>query len=193
MRFTKTDILDEFIRQDRSYRFAIISSHWLRGGDRYKPSAIDEARSLQMQALGRWISYSDIADLLEQDVMCLRTTTDFVLNQLHALIRGPFELLSDYCEDYDKAVPGGHLVADFHGAAWYDFARIIRNAVSHNFRFQFSKRDRSHLPITWHGISLTEELDGKAMTYESFWHRPGYELFLEMRAFAEALPELAGR
>jgi hypothetical protein len=40
----------------------------------------------------------------------------------------------------------------------------------------------------WHGILLTEELDGKAMTYESFWYKPGYELFLEMRAFAEALP-----
>jgi hypothetical protein len=41
MRFTKTDILDEFIRQDWSYRLAIISSHWLRGGARYSPSTVD--------------------------------------------------------------------------------------------------------------------------------------------------------
>jgi hypothetical protein len=45
------------------------------------------------------------------------------------------------------------------------------------------------LPIMWRGISLTVDLEGKAMTYESFWHKPGYELFLEMRRFAEALPE----
>lgn len=146
-----------------------------------------------MQALGKWISYSDIADLLEQDATRFSITTDFALNQLHALIRAPFELLSDYCEDYDKAVAEGRLVADFRGAPWYDFARIIRNAASHNFRFHFSKGDRGRLPVTWHGISLTEELDGKAMTYEFFWHKPGYELFLEMRAFAEALPELADR
>ena len=60
-----------------------------------------------MPTLGKWISYFDIADLLEEDATRLRTTTDFVLNQLHALIRGPFELLSDYCEDYGGAVPGG--------------------------------------------------------------------------------------
>jgi hypothetical protein len=32
VRFTKSEILEEFIRQDRSYRLAIISSHWLQGG-----------------------------------------------------------------------------------------------------------------------------------------------------------------
>jgi hypothetical protein len=34
-------------------------------------------------------------------------------------------------------------------------------------------------------------LNGKPITHETFWHKPGYELFLEMRAFADALPELA--
>jgi hypothetical protein len=37
-------------------------------------------------------------------------------------------------------------------------------------------------------MSLTYDLHGKAITYESFWHKSGYELFLAMRAFAEALP-----
>ena len=38
---------------------------------------------------------------------------------------------------------------------------------------------------------LTYDLHGKAITYESFWHKPGYELFLTMRAFADDLPEQA--
>ena len=59
-----------------------------------------------MQALDRWISYADLADLLGEDPSRLVITSDFVLNQLHALIRVPFELLGDYCEDYDKATPG---------------------------------------------------------------------------------------
>jgi hypothetical protein len=189
MRFTKSDILEEFNRQDRSYRLAIICSHWLQGGTQYKPSAVDEARRLRMQALDKWISYSDLADLLERDPTRLVITADFVLNQLHALVRAPFELLSDYCEDFDKAVPDSQLVTAFRAADWYEFARIIRNTVSHNFHFRFSKYDRSRLPIMWRGISLTADLEGKTMTYESFWHKPGYELFLAMRGFAEALPE----
>jgi len=190
MRFTKFDVLEEFGRQDRSYRLAILSSHWLQGGKQYGPSASAEARSLQMEALGRWIAYSDLADLLERGDTRVAITTYFVLNQLHALIRAPFELLSDYCEDYDKAELSRHLVKELHRADWYEFARIIRNTVSHNFRFRFSKHDKTRLPITWRGISLTADLEGKAMTYESFWHKSGYELFLEMRSFAEVLPEV---
>ena len=42
-------------------------------------------------------------------------------------------------------------------------------------------------------MSLTYDLHGKSVTYESFWHKPGYELFLTMRAFANDLPELGPR
>jgi hypothetical protein len=191
VRFTKTDLLDEFVRQDRSYRLAIIASHWLQGGSQYKPSAIEEARGLRMQALDSWVSYADLADLLGQDPSRLAITTDFVLNQLHALIRVPFEVLGDYCEDYDKAAPGRHLKGTLRAADWYEYARAIRNTVSHNFRFDFSRYDKARFPIRWRGISLTADLHGKAITYETFWHKPGYELFLSMRGFAEALPESA--
>lgn len=191
MRFTKADILEEFARQDRSYRLAFISTHWLRGGTQYKPSAVEEARGLHMIVLGRAIPFSDLADMLEDDTARLVVTSDFILNQLHALIRAPFELLCDYCEDYDKAAPGRNLLRDLQACPWYQFARLVRNAVSHNFRYDFREADKKRLPITWHGITLTEDLDGKPITHETLWHRPGYELFLDMQVFAETLPELA--
>jgi hypothetical protein len=191
MRFTKSEVLDEFVRQDRSYRLSIISSHWLQGGAQYKPSAAEEARSLHMGVLDRWISYSDLAGLLEQDTSRFSITTDFVLNHLHALIRVPFELLGDYCEDYDQAVPGGNMLKQLRTVDWYEYARAIRNTVSHNFRFDFSKYKAEKFPITWRDISLTADLHGKPITFESFWHKPGYELFVSMCSFAEALPELS--
>lgn len=46
------------------------------------------------------------------------------------------------------------------------------------------------MPISWGEMTLTEDLNGQSMTYR-FWHKPGYELFLAMREFAEALPEPA--
>jgi hypothetical protein len=190
MRFTKSEVLDEFVRQDRSYRLSIISSHWLQGGARYKPSAADEARGLHMKVLDKWVSYSDLAELLEQDPSRLSITTDFALNQLHALIRVPFELLGDYCEDYDRSLPGRMMTNELRAADWYEYARAIRNAVSHNFRFDFSKYKAEKLPITWGSNSLTADLHGMAITFESFWHKSGYELFVAMRSFAETLPEL---
>jgi hypothetical protein len=190
MRFTKSEILDEFTRQDRSYRLAIISSHWLQGGTYYKPSASNEARGLHMKVLDTWVSYSDLAELLEQDASRFSVTTDFVLNQLHALIRVPFELLGDYCEDYDQAAPGRMMMKELRAADWYEYARAIRNTVSHNFRFDFSKYKTEKFPISWCGVSLTPDLHGKTITFESFWHKSGYELFVAMRSFAKTLPEV---
>jgi hypothetical protein len=141
-----------------------------------------------MEARGRWISYADLAGLLEQPMTREFAASDFLLSQLHALIRAPFELLMDYCEDYDKEVPTRHLLKELKETPWYDFTRLIRNAISHNFRFEFRDPDKRRMPITWMHISLTEDLHGKPMTHESFWHKPGYELFLAMRHFAEALP-----
>lgn len=189
MRFTKTDVLNEFTRQDRCYRLAIISSHWLQGTRPFTPSAIEDAQGLHMKAGDKWLSFADLADLLGSDPSRVVITSDFVLNQLHALIRVPLELLQDYCEDYDAAMPGTNLKNALRMADWYEYARAIRNTVSHNFRFDFSRYDKDRFPIRWRGITLTSDLHGKAITFESFWHKSGYELFLAMRGFAEALPE----
>jgi len=84
-----------------------------------------------MKVLDTWVSYSDVATLLEQDASRFSITTDLVLNQLHALVRVPFELLSDYYEDLDRAA-GSAMVEKLRHADWYEYARAIRNRVSHN-------------------------------------------------------------
>jgi hypothetical protein len=33
-------------------------------------------------------------------------------------------------------------------------------------------------------------MEGRPMTPDIFWHKPGCELFLEMQAFAEAMPDV---
>jgi hypothetical protein len=190
MRFTKSHLLERLEQQERSYRLAILASHWLRGGSQYKPSAIEDARSLSMEAEGKWIPYADLADLLEHGIVTVGITSDFILNQLHALIRAPFELIRAYCKDYDRSVGSQQLTQELRHTDWYEFTRLIRNAISHSFWFEFKEYDKKLLPITWGGITLTADMDGTPMKYE-LWHKPGYTLFLTMQRFAAALPELS--
>jgi hypothetical protein len=138
-----------------------------------------------MRVRGRCLSFADLADRLEQPSLCNAISTDFMLNQLHALIRVPFEILCDYCRDFDKSEPRRQRYQKMKLISWYEYARM--NAISHNFHFQFSARDK--LPVTWNGITLSKEMDGQPITYESLWQKRGYELFLAMRTFAKTLPE----
>lgn len=88
-----------------------------------------------------------------------------------------------------RTMIGGALVKEFRNADWCQYARATRNTVSHNFRFDFSRYKPEQFPVTRRDISLTADLHGKAITFESFWHKSDYELFVAMRKFAEALPE----
>jgi len=190
MRFTKAEILSAFEREDKSYRLGMMCTHWIRDVERYSPNAISLALTMQMKTDDRWISNHDIASLLADPMKRELLSSDFLLTYLHTLIRAPFELLSDYCGDYDKAESGGSLLSEMKSQPWYGVAYIVRNAVSHNFHIELGKM-RDRLPMRWRTVTITEDMEGQPMTAAIFWHKPGYELFLEMRAFAETLPEAA--
>jgi hypothetical protein len=190
MRFAKTDVLESFDRQDRSYRLALLCTYWIRDTAGHKPSASEKARGMLMEFRNKLVPFDDLADKLEQQSSRETLSSDFVLNQLHALIRAPFEIICDYCGDYDNVMGGKRLSKQMEVTPWFQFARIIRNAISHNFHFQYGKYDKSLLPVAWNGITLSQDMEGKPLTHGSLWHRTGYELFLEMRTFAEELPDL---
>lgn len=189
MRFTKAEIRDYFDREDRLYRLAVLCTHWIRDTVPFTPSAISQSKSLSMTIAGRTIAFSDLAGELVDDNRREVISSEFLLNHLHSLVRVPFELLNDYCEDFDAAKQAA-LMTKLRNMPWYEYTRLVRNAVSHNFRFAFNARDKSKLPVTWNGIAIDSNRDGQAITYETLWHRTGYELFLEMREFADSLPEL---
>ncbi|NTH16659.1 hypothetical protein G6L99_31595 [Agrobacterium rhizogenes] len=188
---TKADVIDCFDRRDRSYRLALLCTHWLRGGIQYKPSAAEEAHALQMEVRGEWISFSDLGSEIEQAELRANLVTEFALTHLYALICPPFEFLSKFCKNYGEANPHSTLSSDLKAAQWYQFARLVRNALSHNFRFEFDRGTRMKLPITWNGITISEAMDGQPISYMTLWHKTGYELFLEMKIFANSLPAKA--
>jgi len=187
MRFTKPEMLEVFRQQDLMYRMAILASHWFRLPTVYKPSAIEDARGLWMEVNEQWMSFADIADELEHNPYPI--ASEFVLNQLHAAIRAPLEVLAGYCQDYDKLGLETNLTVRLKSTPWYIYARAIRNAVSHNFHFRFDVKFKKLLPTTWHGITISAEHDGQRISSETFGNAPGYDLLLEMKSFAERLPE----
>jgi hypothetical protein len=189
MRFSKVEILETFKREDKSYRLGLLCTHWIRNIQGYKPNAATLARGLTMQTEENLVSNGDLATALDDPRARELLSSDFLLTYLHTLIRAPLELLTDYCEDFDRAQSDRRLLKELKSMRWHGVASIVRNAVSHNFRIELGKF-RGRTPIAWRNILITEEMDGQPITSEIFWHRSGYELFLEMRSFAEALPEI---
>lgn len=65
---------------------------------------------------------------------------------------------------------------------WYQFARIIVNSLSHNFRLEFRPYDKTLLPVTYQRTEINESMDGKPI---SFKLQILLDLTEEIRRFSE--------
>jgi hypothetical protein len=74
-----------------------------------------------------------------------------------ALVKESFE----YAKAYASA--SGQL-GSFTSAPWYDFFRLIRNALSHDFSFHFSQADHGRLPLSWGEKTIDGSMDGVQLT-----------------------------
>ncbi len=70
-------------------------------------------------------------------------------------------------------------------APWYQFARIIRNCLSHNFIFVFNNYDKGLLPITWKNRSIAIDMDNQPLELKYFGYVETWEMFQEFHSFVE--------
>jgi len=75
-----------------------------------------------------------------------------------------FETLKSGCETKDQK-------KSLQNAPWYQFLRMIRNSLSHDFYLRFNKYDKKQLPVTWSGLTLYPDLDGEQLPMKGFLTR----------------------
>lgn len=68
---------------------------------------------------------------------------------------------------------------------WYEFARIIGNSLSHNFKFEFRSSDRRVLPVTWDNRTIDLSMNNTDMKLSFFGYSEAWKLFDEMNLFVK--------
>ncbi len=82
------------------------------------------------------------------------TLKEFFKAQRRLVFKESFEITKAYADSVGAK-------ASFKSQSWYQFCRIIRNSVSHNFHFQFNQYDLTVLPVSWEGVTIDVSLDGQ--------------------------------
>jgi len=123
------------------------------------------------------LSFDQVANLLRNQNDRDIAAKEFIKMLLRALIKESFELIKNYCDDSKQ-------ISVFTAQPFYQFARMIRNSLSHNFRFEFNKYDKTLLPITWKGKTITAAMDRSYLELSFFSYVETWELFAELQAFA---------
>jgi hypothetical protein len=79
-------------------------------------------------------------------------------------VKESFEAIRAYTEENSSS-----LKTNIINEPWFNYARLIRNAVSHDLHWHFSKKDIPILPVSYNAITIDISLNGQDIT-EQFLH-----------------------
>jgi len=124
------------------------------------------------------VSFDQVAELLKKKPEHGVVLSEFNKMLMRTIIIESFEHIKEYCQNTSQ-------YPLLKNQKWYEFARIIRNFLSHNCRFIINKYDRARLPIKWGELEITEQMHGQGLAPGSFGNVETWELFQQFTAFVE--------
>jgi hypothetical protein len=124
------------------------------------------------------VKFDQVVRLLQKESDRDIAIREFLTSQIRAIIKESFELIKDYCHDTGQN-------AIFKDEPWYQFARMIRNCLSHNFKFEFNRYDHGLLPVSWNGRTITIDMDSHHLKLDFFGYVETWELFMEYDQFVK--------
>ena len=99
------------------------------------------------------VDFSTLANSLSQD------------NQYEAIINHMTNLaiknaVTDYYESIIKYCKQTKQFSILKNQQWYNYAKLIRNGLSHDYQWDFSQQKKSIFPVTYKQITITYNLHG---------------------------------
>ncbi len=124
-------------------------------------------------------SFGYIKYVFQNDELLKHATNELRKSVLRNCLKEMFEVLkSEFNSDQESKI--------LRKASWYQFLRMIRNGLSHDFYLKFRKHDKAKLPVTWSDLTITIDMDGKLLPMEGFLTRTKVqELFDEVIEYVE--------
>ena len=124
------------------------------------------------------VQFNQVANLLRKDNDREIAIREFLTSQIRALIKESYELIKDYCEDTGQS-------ALFKAEPWHQFARMIRNCLSHNFKFDFNNHDKGLLPVSWSNRTIDIGMNDTHLQLSFFGYVESWELFIAYHDFVQ--------
>jgi hypothetical protein len=102
--------------------------------------------------------------VLETDELLVLATNQLRKSVLRGCLKEMFEVLKAYGLATDQ-------IKIIRAAPWYQFLRMTRNSLSHDFFIQYRDHDLRLLPVSWSGLTFTAAMNGTEFPMAGFLSR----------------------
>jgi hypothetical protein len=172
---TKQELIGQLTNAQNSYILGLAALSLFTSSE-----ALDHLRKSNASFGTYSIQFEQVAKLLANEADRQVAVKEFLTMLLRALIKESFELVKDYSDNTGQS-------ATLKSQPWYQFARLIRNSISHNFNFEFNAYDKGLLPVSWKARTITAAHDGQPLPLSFFGYVEAWELFKEFETLATSV------
>lgn len=124
-------------------------------------------------------SFGYIRYVFENDELLSLATNQLRKSVLRNCLKEMFEVIKVYGLATDQ-------METMKLASWYQFLRMTRNSLSHDFFVRYKKNDLKLLPVMWSGLTFTAAMDGTELPMAGFLTRAKVmELLDDVIAYVE--------
>ena len=121
-------------------------------------------------------AFAPSLQLLKNKRKLVHTVEQLYLAIVRTAVTESLELTRDYCRETKQT-------KTLKAEEWFTVFRLIRNALNHNFHFEFSESDLKELPATWRTIIIDSALNGTEFTRSALPPDLAIEWLAELDAF----------
>jgi len=172
---TKEELISQLYNSKNNFILGLASLALLAD-----PDAQNLLKEKSADLSGYSVPFDQVATLLGSACDRQIALEEFAKSVLRCLVKEGHELVTHYCKRED-------LYSDLSAHPWWQFSRLIRNALSHNFCFRLNDKDLRLLPVSWQGKTLDPSVDGQPLMLSFFGHADAWRLFLEYESFVFGL------
>lgn len=124
------------------------------------------------------VDFNQVANLLANGSDRSIALKEFATMLIRGLLKESYEIVRAYTKSSQQG-------AKFRAQPWFQFFRLIRNCVSHNFHFEFSDSDKDLLPVTWRGRVIDDTFDRQPLEISFLGYDGVWALFSELMQFVD--------
>lgn len=171
-KLTKVELLSQLENVKNNYIIGLASVSVLS-----ESFAVNHLRQSHCTFGAYVVDFRQVAALLESRPDREMALKEFTTMLIRGLLKESFETVRAYAKSNRQS-------AKLRAQPWFQFFRLIRNCVSHNFHFEFSDDDMKLLPVSWRGVTIAKNLHGKPLEIAFLGYDGMWDLFSELVSFA---------
>lgn len=171
---TKSDLLGQLTNAKNNFLLSLTSSYLLQNH-----TSLAVIQGLTMKIEDKDFDLNQVINMLSNTNDAKIVLQEYYMMGYRVFYREPFQLIRSYVK---IDTPQEQLLKN---SDWYDFARMIRNSVSHDFNFTFSEYDKTLLPLTWKNLTIDLSMEHMPLTMTFYGFSKSLEMFDEMISFVQ--------